>query len=107
MLEIIADIVSLMRLLRIKHNWQWLILGMGMASLNLEHEAMINGKRYPIRALMMSHMFVEVDNEVHAQDEVVLYNNDIRIDEFTFKGVGANSEQLSAMNHDSLIKEYI
>ena len=50
---------------------------------------------------MMSHMFVEVD-EVDAQDEVILYNNDIRIDEYTFKGVGANSEQLSAMNHDSL-----
>ena len=32
---------------------------------------------------------------------------DIRIDEFTFKGVGANSEQLSAMNHDSLMKEYL
>ena len=35
---------------------------------------------------------------------MILYNNDIRIDEYTFKGVGANSEQLSAMNHDSLIK---
>lgn len=51
---------------------------------------------------MMSHMFVEVDDNVHAQDDVILYNNDIRIDEYTFKGVGANSEQLSAMNHDSL-----
>ncbi len=81
--------------------------GDGILKSRARHEAMINGKRYPIRALMMSHMFVEVDDEVHAQDEVVLYNNDIRIDEFTFKGVGANSEQLSAMNHDSLIKEYI
>ncbi|EKU47114.1 alanine racemase [Staphylococcus massiliensis] len=70
-------------------------------------EAIINGKRYPIRGLMMSHMFVEVDDTVHAEDDVILYNNDIRIDEFTFKGVGANSEQLSAMNHDSLIKEYV
>ena len=81
--------------------------GDGILKSRARHEAMINEKRYPIRALMMSHMFVEVDDEVHAQDEVVLYNNDIRIDEFTFKGVGANSEQLSAMNHDSLIKEYI
>ena len=81
--------------------------GDGILKSRARHEAMINGKRYPIRALMMSHMFVEVDDEVRAQDEVVLYNNDIRIDEFTFKGVGANSEQLSAMNHDSLIKEYI
>lgn len=80
--------------------------GDGILKSRAKHEALINGKRYPIRALMMSHMFVEVDHHVHAQDEVLLYNNDIRIDEFTFKGVGANSEQLSAMNHDSLIKEY-
>ncbi|MFH4907780.1 MULTISPECIES: alanine racemase [Staphylococcus] len=80
--------------------------GDGILKSRAKHEALINGKRYPIRALMMSHMFVEVDHNVHAQDEVILYNNDIRVDEFTFKGVGANSEQLSAMNHDSLIKEY-
>ncbi|MCG9798800.1 alanine racemase [Staphylococcus argenteus] len=81
--------------------------GDGILRTRSKHEALINGKRYPIRALMMSHMFVEVDDNVHAQDEVILYNNDIRIDEYTFKGVGANSEQLSAMNHDSLKKEYI
>ncbi|MCS4912668.1 alanine racemase C-terminal domain-containing protein, partial [Staphylococcus aureus] len=81
--------------------------GDGILRTRAKHEALINGKRYPIRALMMSHMFVEVDGNVHAQDEVILYNNDIRIDEYTFKGVGANSEQLSAMNHDSLKKEYI
>ncbi|ADC87583.1 MULTISPECIES: alanine racemase [Staphylococcus] len=80
--------------------------GDGILKSRAQHDVIINGKRYPIRALMMSHMFVEVDELVHARDEVVLYNNDIRIDEFTFKGVGANSEQLSAMNHDSLIKEY-
>ena len=34
---------------------------------------------------MMSHMFVEVDDNVHAQDDVILYNNDIRIDEYTLK----------------------
>ncbi|HFU9293984.1 TPA: alanine racemase [Staphylococcus aureus] len=81
--------------------------GDGILRTRAKHEALINGKHYPIRALMMSHMFVEVDGNVHAQDEVILYNNDIRIDEYTFKGVGANSEQLSAMNHDSLKKEYI
>ncbi|CDR63602.1 putative alanine racemase [Staphylococcus argenteus] len=81
--------------------------GDGILRTRSKHEALINGKRYPIRALMMSHMFVEVDDNVHAQDEVILYNNNIRIDEYTFKGVGANSEQLSAMNHDSLKKEYI
>lgn len=81
--------------------------GDGILRTRSKHEALINGKRYPIRALMMSHMFVEVDDNVHVQDEVILYNNNIRIDEYTFKGVGANSEQLSAMNHDSLKKEYI
>ncbi|MDW8542141.1 alanine racemase [Staphylococcus sp. KG4-3] len=80
--------------------------GDGILKSRAKHEAMINGKRFPIRALMMSHMFVEVDDSVNARDEVILYNNDIRVDEYTFKGVGANSEQLSAMNHDSLIKEY-
>ncbi|MEB7433723.1 alanine racemase [Staphylococcus pasteuri] len=80
--------------------------GDGILRTRAQHEALINGKRYPIRALMMSHMFVEVDDNVHAQDQVILYNENMRIDEYTFKGVGANSEQLSAMNHDSLIKEY-
>ncbi|PHK49372.1 alanine racemase [Staphylococcus edaphicus] len=80
--------------------------GDGILKARAQHEALINNKRYPIRALMMSHMFVEVDDSVNAQDEVILYNNNMRVDEFTFKGVGANSEQLSAMNHDSLIKEY-
>ncbi|PTI68834.1 alanine racemase [Staphylococcus succinus] len=80
--------------------------GDGILKSRAQFETLIHGKRYPIRALMMSHMFVEVDEQVHAQDEVILYNDDIRVDEFTFKGVGANSEQLSAMNHDSLIKEY-
>lgn len=80
--------------------------GDGILRARAQHEALINGKRYPIRAPMMSHMFVEVDEHVHAQDQVVLYNESMRIDEYTFKGVGANSEQLSAMNHDSLIKEY-
>ena len=29
-------------------------------------------------------MFVEVDDNVHAQDDVILYNNDIRIDGIHF-----------------------
>ncbi|MGN5882571.1 alanine racemase [Staphylococcus simulans] len=79
--------------------------GDGVLRTRAKHEAIINNKRYPIKALMMSHMFVAVDDNVTAQDEVILYNEDMRIDEYTFKGVGANSEQLSALNHDSLIKE--
>ena len=48
----------------------------------MKHLSMANDTQY---ALMMSHMFVEVDDNVHAQDDVILYNNDIRIDEYTFK----------------------
>lgn len=79
--------------------------GDGVLKSRAAHDVLIHGRRFPIRALMMSHMFVEVDETVHAEDEVILYNGDIRVDEFTFKGVGANSEQLSALNHHSLIKE--
>ncbi len=79
--------------------------GDGILRTRSKHECLINGRRYPIKALMMSHMFVEVDSNVAAGDEVILYSNDIRIDEYTFKGVGANSEQLSALNHHSLLKE--
>ena len=34
-------------------------------------------------------MFVEVDGNVHAQDEVILYNNDIASMNIPLKGVGA------------------
>ncbi|TDM13278.1 alanine racemase [Macrococcus lamae] len=81
--------------------------GDGILRTRSKHECIINNKRYPIRALMMSHMFVEVDDDVKAGDEVIIYSNDIRIDEMTFKSVGANSEQLSALNHHSLLKEII
>ena len=66
---------------------------------------LINGKKYPIRGLMMSHLLVEVDEEVYERDEVIIYSPDLPIDEFTFKGIGANSEQLSALNHWTLRKE--
>ena len=53
--------------------------GDGILKTRAQHEVIINGRRYPIRALMMSHMFVEVDDEVHAQDEVILYLSLIHI----------------------------
>ncbi|NHM93364.1 MULTISPECIES: alanine racemase [Staphylococcus] len=80
--------------------------GDGILRTRAQHDVLINDKRYPIRALMMSHMFVEVDANVKAGDEVIIYNDILRIDDYTFKGVGANSEQLSALNLNSLIKEY-
>ncbi|QLK86201.1 alanine racemase [Staphylococcus sp. 17KM0847] len=81
--------------------------GDGILRTRAQHEVLIHGKCYPIRALMMSHMFVEVDEDIQPQDEVILYDKTLRIDDYTFKGVGANSEQLSALNLDSLTKEYI
>lgn len=81
--------------------------GDGILRTRAQYDCLINGKRYPIKALMMSHMFVLVDDAVKANDIVTIYSNDIRIDEFTFKGVGANSEQLSALNQYSLIREVI
>lgn len=80
--------------------------GDGVLRTRAQHDVLIHQKRYPIRALMMSHMFVEIDDNVQPQDVVTLYNEDLRIDDYTFKGVGANSEQLSALNLDSLTKEY-
>ncbi|MDM8327338.1 alanine racemase [Staphylococcus felis] len=81
--------------------------GDGILRSRSKHEVMINERIYPIRALMMSHMFVEVDEYVSPGDEVIIYNETLRIDDYTFKGVGANSEQLSALNLDSLKKEYL
>ncbi|MEB7656729.1 alanine racemase [Mammaliicoccus vitulinus] len=81
--------------------------GDGILKTRAKYDALINQKRYPIRGLMMSHMFVEVDDSVQSGDIVTMYSDEIRIDEFTFKGVGANSEQISALNHHSLIKEII
>ncbi|WP_414049642.1 alanine racemase [Macrococcus animalis] len=79
--------------------------GDGILRTRAQHDCLINGKRYPIKALMMSHMFVEVDEHVNPGDIVYLYHEAMRIDEYTFKGVGANSEQLSALNHNTLIME--
>lgn len=81
--------------------------GDGVLRKRAEHDAMINGKRYPIGALMMSHMLVTVDQNVNAGDTVFLYNDFLRVDDYTHLGVGANSEQMSALNYNSLVSEII
>lgn len=81
--------------------------GDGVLRARSQYDCLINGKRYPIRALMMSHLLVEVDEAVKPRDNVILYGEDIRIDEYTFKGVGANSEQINALNHCSLERKII
>lgn len=81
--------------------------GDGVLRTRAEHDAMINDKRYPIGALMMSHMLITVDQDVKAGDIVYLYNDSLRVDDYTHLGVGANSEQMSALNHYSLVKEIL
>lgn len=78
--------------------------GDGLLRKRADFDCMIGTRRYPIKALMMSHMIVEVDEAVEVDDEVILYSNDMRIDEYTNLGVGANSEQLGALNYNSLKK---
>ncbi|WP_411841873.1 alanine racemase [Salinicoccus sp. HZC-1] len=78
--------------------------GDGVLRKRASFDCLINGERYSVKSLMMSHMIVEIDDKVTIQDEVILYNNEMRIDEFTALGVGANSEQLGALNYQSLKK---
>lgn len=66
----------------------------------------INGKRYQAVSIMMSHSVVVVDSDVKPSDEVFVYSNSIPVYEFTFKGVGANSEQISHLNHNTLTLKY-
>ncbi|AQQ53090.1 alanine racemase [Planococcus lenghuensis] len=81
--------------------------GDGVLRTRAKHEVLINGRRYPIGALMMSHLLVVVDEDVQPGDTVYLYNDVLRVDHYTFLGVGANSEQMSALNHNSLTKEIL
>ena len=71
------------------------------------HDVIINGKRYPLVSMMMSHTVAVVDDDVKPGDPVWFYGDDIPVFEFTYKGVGANSEQISALNFNSLDVEYI
>ena len=81
--------------------------GDGVLRARAGYECEIGGKFYPIVALMMSHMVVLVDDIVTADMEVYLYNSRLRIDKYTQLGVGANSEQLGALNYQSLGREII
>ncbi|WP_088006986.1 alanine racemase [Indiicoccus explosivorum] len=79
--------------------------GDGILRTRAQHDVLIRGRRYPIGALMMSHLLVVVDEHVQPGDDVFIYNGALRVDHFTFLGVGANSEQMSALNHLTLTKE--
>lgn len=75
--------------------------GNGILRTRSKHEVIIRGKKYPIAVLMMSHMMVAIDEEVSIGDSVYLYNDELRLDYFTSKGVGAFSEQMAGLNHST------
>lgn len=79
--------------------------GDGIMRSRADFECEINNRYYPIKALMMSHMLVEVDDNVSIEDTVYIYNKNLRVDEFRNRGIGAISEQLGALNFDTLRKE--
>lgn len=81
--------------------------GDGVLRTRARHECEIGGKMYKIVALMMSHMVVLVDDDVTQDMPVYIYNSKLRIDAFTNLGVGANSEQLGALNYQSLGRDII
>lgn len=71
------------------------------------HDVEINSKRYKLVSLMMSHTVAIVDSDVQIGDDVYFYSDTIPVYEFTQKGVGTNSEQISPLNFDSLDVNYI
>lgn len=73
--------------------------GNGVLRTRSKHKVSIHSKFYAIAVLMMSHMLVVIDEDVSIGDKVYLYNDDLRLDYFTAKGVGAFSEQMAGLNH--------
>ncbi|HFI0464031.1 TPA: alanine racemase [Streptococcus suis] len=66
------------------------------------HIVHIKGQAYHLMSLMMSHCLALVDDLVQVGDRVVLYDAVLPVHYFTQLGVGANSEQIAALNHQSL-----
>lgn len=62
----------------------------------------INGRRYELVSIMMSHTVAIVDNSVNVGDIARYYGKEIPVHEFTFRGVGSCSEQISYFNHNTL-----
>lgn len=81
--------------------------GDGILRERIKHGCLIGGQSYQIVALMMSHMAVLVDDHVEAHMPVYLYGKNQRIDHFTALGVGANSEQLGALNYNSMRRDIV
>ncbi|CAD2077511.1 alanine racemase [Jeotgalicoccus meleagridis] len=81
--------------------------GDGILRERIKHGCQIGGRTYKIVALMMSHMAVLIDDHVEAHMPVYLYGKNQRIDHFTALGVGANSEQLGALNYNSMRRDIV
>lgn len=75
--------------------------GNGILRKRSNHKVLINQHHYAIAVLMMSHMMVEIDEQVSIGDTVYLYNDQLRLDIFAQKGVGSFSEQMSGLNHQT------
>lgn len=75
--------------------------GNGLILARKNFPVLINGHHYPIRVMMMSHLLVEVDKSVSIGDTVSLYNDELRFDDFTEKGIGSFSQQMAAFNRET------
>ncbi|MFC6464536.1 alanine racemase [Marinilactibacillus sp. GCM10026970] len=75
--------------------------GNGILRTRSKHEVIINHKSFPIAVLMMSHLMVKVDASVTIGNRVYLYNDALKLDDFAHKGVGAFSEQMATLNHQT------
>lgn len=72
--------------------------GHGLLKARKNYPVRINHKAYPVRVLMMSHLIVEVDDEITIGDTVTLYDDQLRFDCFAAQGIGSVSQQLAGLN---------
>ncbi|MFO8069434.1 MAG: alanine racemase [Alkalibacterium sp.] len=72
--------------------------GNGLLKARKNFPVLINCKEYPIRSVMMSHILIEVDNDVEIGDSVILYNDELRFDLFASQGIGPFSQQMASLN---------
>ncbi|WP_423189337.1 alanine racemase [Alkalibacterium sp. f15] len=72
--------------------------GNGLLKARKNFPVLINRKAYPIRSIMMSHILIEVDDDVAIGDSVILYNDELRFDWFASQGIGPFSQQMASLN---------
>lgn len=72
--------------------------GNGLLKGRKDFPVKINDKEYPIRVMMMSHILIEVDEDIEIGDTVTLYDDDLRFDWLTKNGIGSFSQQMSSLN---------